>query len=68
MLRSFLGEPGQGLDRAHRVLFLWSLEGLLSRGGTTIAYVTRRSDEIPGDIRRVPRLENGRARMGSRAL
>jgi len=57
-----LDEPCQGLDAAHRQLFLETLDGLLRQGAVTAVYVTHRADEIPKSIRRVLRLDKGRAK------
>jgi ABC-type molybdenum transport system ATPase subunit/photorepair protein PhrA len=55
-----LDEPCQGLDLAHRNMFLKSVESLLNSAQTTIVYVTHVSEEIPGGIRRILHLKNGR--------
>jgi molybdate transport system ATP-binding protein len=55
-----LDEPCQGLDAAHRAIFLQILESLLQRKDTTIIYVTHLYEEIPKGIRNVIRLRNGR--------
>jgi len=51
-----LDEPCQGLDRAHRQLFLGTLDKLLRGQTETAIYVTHRPDEIPRSIKRVLRL------------
>jgi molybdate transport system ATP-binding protein len=51
-----LDEPCQGLDAAHRRLFIRTVNSLLRAGRTTAVYVTHRSDEIPSAITRVLRL------------
>jgi molybdate transport system ATP-binding protein len=51
-----LDEPCQGLDRAHRALFLRTLESLIRAGKETAIYVTHQEQEIPRSIRRVFRL------------
>ena len=56
-----LDEPCQGLDRDHRDLFVRTIESLIRQTGLTVVYVTHRPDEIPRGIRRVLRLERGRA-------
>jgi molybdate transport system ATP-binding protein len=58
-----LDEPCQGLDAAHRELFIQTVDELLQRGAVTAIYVTHRQDEIPGSIHRVLRLAGGRARV-----
>ena len=55
-----LDEPCQGLDAAHRDLFLRVLNDLIASGTETAIYVTHRPEEIPASIRRVLRLEGGR--------
>jgi molybdate transport system ATP-binding protein len=51
-----LDEPCQGLDEAHRQLFLKTVDGLIRTGSITAVYVTHRLEEIPPSIRRVKRL------------
>jgi molybdate transport system ATP-binding protein len=51
-----LDEPCQGLDTAHRQLFLGTLDKLLRGQTETAIYVTHRPDEIPRSIKRVLRL------------
>ena len=53
-----LDEPCQGLDAAHRDLFVQAVDGLIRAGTATVAYVTHREDEIPPSIHRVLRLHN----------
>jgi len=53
-----LDEPCQGLDAAHRNLFVQAVDGLIRAGTATVAYVTHREDEIPPSIHRVLRLHN----------
>jgi molybdate transport system ATP-binding protein len=60
-----LDEPGQGLDSAHRQLFLRTIDRLLRQGKETAIYVTHCEDEIPRSITRILRLSNGRARVVS---
>jgi molybdate transport system ATP-binding protein len=48
-----LDEPCQGLDSAHRDLFVRTVDGLIRAGAVTVIYVTHRPDEIPPSIRRV---------------
>ncbi len=55
-----LDEPCQGLDHAHRALFVRTIESILMRTDTAVIYVTHRSDEIPRGISRVLRLHQGR--------
>ncbi|HTL56619.1 MAG TPA: ATP-binding cassette domain-containing protein [Candidatus Limnocylindrales bacterium] len=55
-----LDEPCQGLDAAHRRLFLKILDTLLREKTVTAIYVTHRPDEIPRSIQRVLRLVKGR--------
>ena len=54
-----LDEPCQGLDAAHRVRFIRTIEALLRQ--TTAIYVTHRLDEIPAGIDRVLQLSGGTA-------
>jgi molybdate transport system ATP-binding protein len=51
-----LDEPCQGLDLAHRKLFVNTVNSLIRVGGVTTIYVTHRPDEIPPSICRVLRL------------
>jgi len=51
-----LDEPCQGLDFAHRKLFVQAADALIRAGTATVAYVTHRPDEIPPSIHRVLRL------------
>jgi molybdate transport system ATP-binding protein len=53
-----LDEPCQGLDAAHREMFLRTLDTLLQDGGETAIYVTHRLEEIPRSIKRVLELPN----------
>jgi molybdate transport system ATP-binding protein len=55
-----LDEPCQGLDSAHRAMFLGITEWLIRRTDTTVIYVTHRANEIPKGVRRVLRLQDGR--------
>jgi molybdate transport system ATP-binding protein len=57
-----LDEPCQGLDAAHRALFIRTVDELIRDGCATAICVTHRPDEIPPAIRRVLRLSAGRAR------
>jgi molybdate transport system ATP-binding protein len=54
-----LDEPCQGLDPAHRDLFLAKVDRLISRKVTTVILVTHREEEIPVSIQRVKRLGPG---------
>jgi molybdate transport system ATP-binding protein len=60
-----LDEPCQGLDAAHREVFLRTVEGLVRDGPVTAIYVTHREEEIPRSIRRVLELPGGRTRVRS---
>jgi molybdate transport system ATP-binding protein len=51
-----LDEPCQGLDQAHRDLFVREVDALIRAGTATAIYVTHRSEEIPRSIKRVLRL------------
>jgi molybdate transport system ATP-binding protein len=51
-----LDEPCQGLDSAHRTLFVRTVDALIRAGSVTAIYVTHRPDEIPPSITRVLRL------------
>jgi molybdate transport system ATP-binding protein len=53
-----LDEPCQGLDSAHRNLFVKTVDALIRAGTATVAYVTHRQDEIPPSIHRALRLRN----------
>lgn len=55
-----LDEPCQGLDPAHRNLFVSAVDNLLRSGSVTTIYVTHRADEIPASITRTLRLPEGR--------
>ncbi len=55
-----LDEPCQGLDHAHRALFVRTVESILTRTMTAVIYVSHRSDEIPRGISRVLQLQRGR--------
>jgi molybdate transport system ATP-binding protein len=55
-----LDEPCQGLDFAHRAIFLNKIEALLRHEKTTVIYVTHRAEEIPRGIQRILRLQDGR--------
>jgi len=61
-----LDEPCQGLDQAHRDLFIRVLDHLLRSGKETAIYVTHRHEEIPPSIRRILRLEARDASWGTR--
>lgn len=60
-----LDEPCQGLDPAHRDLFLRSLDPLLASGKETAIYVSHRAEEIPRSVRKVLRLEGGKVTCSS---
>jgi molybdate transport system ATP-binding protein len=51
-----LDEPCQGLDEAHRELFVREVDALIRSGAATAIYVTHRPEEIPRSIKRVLRL------------
>jgi molybdate transport system ATP-binding protein len=51
-----LDEPCQGLDSAHRNLFVAAADALIRLGTVTAIYVTHRPDEIPPSITRVLQL------------
>ncbi len=53
-----LDEPCQGLDSAHRSLFLRTVDALIRSRTVTAVYVTHRPDEIPPSVHRVLRLRN----------
>ncbi len=57
-----LDEPCQGLDAAHRNLFIQAVDSLIRTGSVTTIYVTHRRGEIPPSIKRVLRLRNLRPR------
>ena len=59
-----LDEPCQGLDPAHRRLFLRAVESLIKSKASTVIYVTHRPDEVPRGVRRRLRLEEGRVIAG----
>jgi molybdate transport system ATP-binding protein len=59
-----LDEPCQGLDAAHRRLFVQTVDALIGAGAATVIYVTHRSDEIPMTIRRVLHLRTSRTGPG----
>jgi molybdate transport system ATP-binding protein len=61
-----LDEPCQGLDAAHRRLFIRTVDALLRQGGATALYVTHRLDEIPRSISRILRLNKSGARIERR--
>jgi len=61
-----LDEPCQGLDAAHRSVFLAAIDDLLREAAVTALFVTHRREEIPSAIRRVLRLENGTGRVATR--
>jgi molybdate transport system ATP-binding protein len=52
-----LDEPCQGLDAAHRDLFVRAVDALIRAGTVTAIYVTHRPDEIPSAIKRVLRIQ-----------
>jgi molybdate transport system ATP-binding protein len=52
-----LDEPCQGLDDAHRDVFLACLDRWIRAKVTTVVYVTHRPEEIPPSIKRIFRLE-----------
>jgi len=56
-----LDEPCQGLDAAHRDLFVRAVDALIRARAATVIYVTHRPAEIPPSIQRVLRLPAGRA-------
>lgn len=51
-----LDEPCQGLDAAHREVFVSTVDELIGRKLVTAIYVTHRADEIPPSVQRVLRL------------
>jgi molybdate transport system ATP-binding protein len=62
-----LDEPCQGLDAAHRALFIGAVDELLRAGAVTALYITHRLDEIPPSIQRVLRLD-GKGRASEETL
>jgi molybdate transport system ATP-binding protein len=58
-----LDEPCQGLDPAHRDVFLKAVDELIRTGKVTMIYVTHRKEEIPQAVKRVLRLRGGLARL-----
>jgi molybdate transport system ATP-binding protein len=60
-----LDESCQGLDAAHRDMFVESVDALIRQAGVTAIYVTHRRDEIPRSIRRVIRLSRGGATISA---
>jgi molybdate transport system ATP-binding protein len=56
-----MDEPCQGLDEAHRDLFLRILDQLLREQAMTAIYVTHREEELPREIKHVLELKGGRA-------
>ncbi len=63
-----LDEPCQGLDAAHRDLFVQTVDGLLRDGSETAIYVTHRREEIPPSIRRVLKLPSPQQPTASHVL
>ena len=61
-----LDEPCQGLDGAHRDLFVRAVDALIRARTATVIYVTHRPDEIPPSIRRVLRLPPSRRPSSAR--
>jgi molybdate transport system ATP-binding protein len=59
-----LDEPCQGLDPAHRELFVRTVDQLIRSEAVTAIYVTHRTDEIPASIKRILRLTDGGGRIG----
>ena len=55
-----LDEPCQGLDAAHRNLFVRTVDRLIRAETATAIYVTHRDGEIPPSIKRVLRLRKER--------
>ena len=53
-----LDEPCQGLDAAHRNLFVRAVDAIIRTGTVTAIYVTHRPGETPPCIKRVLRLRN----------
>jgi len=60
-----LDEPCQGLDSAHRALFVRAVDALIRAGAVTVIYVTHRPDEIPPSITRILRLPQFRQSRNS---
>ncbi|MBI4763751.1 MAG: ATP-binding cassette domain-containing protein [Deltaproteobacteria bacterium] len=58
-----LDEPCQGLDPAHRDVFLEAVDELIRTGKVTTIYVTHRKEEIPRAVKRVLRLRGGLAQL-----
>jgi molybdate transport system ATP-binding protein len=58
-----LDEPCQGLDPAHRDVFLEAVNELIRTGKVTTIYVTHRKEEIPQAVKRVLRLREGLAQL-----
>jgi molybdate transport system ATP-binding protein len=54
-----LDEPCQGLDPAHRDIFVNAVDELIQAGKVTTIYVTHRKEEIPRGVKRVLLLEKG---------
>lgn len=61
-----LDEPCQGLDAGHRRFFIHELDKVIRTGEISVVFVTHRPEEIPSSIRRVLRLNAGRARAETR--
>ena len=57
-----LDEPCNGLDPVHRKRLLALLDRIGRRGGTSLLYVSHRSDEMPACITNRLHLENGKIR------
>jgi molybdate transport system ATP-binding protein len=55
-----LDEPCQGLDAAHRSLFVRTVDRLIRAEAVTAIYVTHRHGEIPPSIKRVLQLRKER--------
>jgi molybdate transport system ATP-binding protein len=55
-----LDEPCQGLDIAHRTIFLQSVETLIENTNTSVIYITHQMDELPRGIGNVLKLSHGR--------
>lgn len=58
-----LDEPCQGLDPAHRDVFMEAVDALIRTGKVTTIYVTHRKEEIPRAVKRVLRLREGLAQL-----
>ena len=58
-----LDEPCQGLDPAHRDVFMEAVDELIRTGKVTTIYVTHRKEEIPRAVKRVLRLRGGLAQL-----